>query len=105
MIILSRDNLEKVMKSPRPTNKKQVRFFLGSVGYYRNHIPAFAEISAPLSDLHKTGKSEQVQWNETQECAYSLHEEYLLQELVLKLPDLMKPFVLRTDVSGVGAAS
>ena len=49
--------------------------------------------------------SEQVQWNEAQEHAYSLLKEYLLQEPVLKLPDLMKLFVLRTDASGVGAAA
>ena len=32
-------------------------------------------------------------------------EEYLLQEPALKLPDLMKPFFLRTDASGVGVAA
>ena len=32
-----------------------------------------------------------LQWNEAQERTYSL-----LKELVLKLPDLMKPFVLRS---------
>ena len=51
VITPSRDNLEKVRNTPRPTTKKQVRSFLGLVGYYRDHIPAFAEISAPLTDL------------------------------------------------------
>ena len=87
------------------TTKKQVRSFLGLVGYYRDHIPAFAKILETLSDFLKKGKSEQVQWNEAQEHAYSLLKEYLLQEPVLKLPDLMKPFVLRTDASGVGVAA
>ena len=98
VITLSSENLEKVWKTPRPTTKKQVRSFLGLVDYYRllYHIPVFTEISAPLS---KKGKSEQVQWNEAQEHAYSLLKEYLLQEPVSKLPDLMKPFVLRTDAS------
>ena len=40
-----------------------------------------------------------------QDHAYSLLREYLLQEAVLKLPDLMKPFVLRTDESRVGVAA
>ena len=49
--------------------------------------------------------SDQVQWNEAEERAYSLLKDYLLQELVLKLSDLTKPFVLRTDASGVEVAA
>ena len=105
VITPSSDNLEKLQKTPCPTSKKQVRSFLGLVGYYKDHIPVFAEISALLSDLVKKGKSEQVQRNEAQEQAYSLLKECLLQEPVLKLPDLVKPFVLRTDASGVGVAA
>ena len=59
----------------------------------------------PQSDLLKKGMPEQVQWNEAQERAYSQLKEYLLEEPVLKLPDLMKPFVLRTDASGVGVTA
>ena len=99
VITPSRDNLEKVRNTLCPTTKKQVRSFLGLVGYYRDHIPAFALISAPLTDLLKKGKSEHIQWSEAQEHAYSLLKEYLWQEPVLKLPDLSKPFVLRTDAS------
>ena len=105
VITPSQDNLEKVRNNPRPTSKKQVRSFLGIVGYYRDHIPAFAEISAPFTDLLKKGKSEHIQWSEGQERAYSLLKEYLLQQQVLKLPDLSRPFVLRTDASGVGVAA
>ena len=105
VITPSKDNLEKVLKTPCPTTKKQVRSFLGLVSYYRDHNPTFAEISVPLSDLLKKEMSEQVQWNEAQERAYSLLKEYLLQEPVLKLPDLMKLFVLRTDASGITVAA
>ena len=87
VIAMSRDNLEKVQNTSRPTTKKQVRSFLGLVGYYRDHIPAFAEISAPLTDLLKKWKAEHIQWSKAQERAYSLLKEYLLQEPVLKLPD------------------
>ena len=101
VITPSSDNLEKVQKTPRPTTKRQVRSFLGLVVYNRDHIPAFTEISASLSNLLK-GKSDQVQWNEARERAYSLLKEYLLQEPVLTLSELKKPFILRTDASGVG---
>ena len=86
------------------SDHQEARSFLELVGYYRDHIPAFAEISVPLSDLLKQGKSEKVQWNEAQERTNSLLKEYMLQEPVLKLPDLMKPFILKTDASGVGVA-
>ena len=102
VITPSPDNLENVRNTPSPPTKKQVRSFLGLVGYYRDHIPAFAEISAPLTDLLKKGKAEHIQWSKVQERAYSLLKEYLLQEPVLKLPDLSKLFVLRTDAFGVG---
>ena len=64
VITLSSDNLEKAQKTPRATTKKHVRSFLGLLGYDRDHISAFADISAPLSDLLKKGRSEQEQWNE-----------------------------------------
>ena len=107
VITLSCDNLEKVRNTLRPTTKKQVSLIglMGLIGYYRDHIPAFAEISTPLTDLLKKGKAEHIQWSEAQKRAYSLLKEYLLQEPVLKLPDLSKPFVLRTDTSGVGVAA
>ena len=57
VITPSSDNLEKVWKTPHPTTKKQVRSFLGLVGYYRDHISAFAEISAPLSDPRKESQN------------------------------------------------
>ena len=74
----SHDNLKKVRITPRPTSKKQVRSFLGLIGNYRDHIPAFADISTPLTDLLKKGKAEHIQWSETQERVYSLLKEYLL---------------------------
>ena len=64
VITPSCDNLEKVRNTPHPTTKKQVTSFLGLVGYYRDDIPAFAEISAPLTDLLKKGKAEHIQWSE-----------------------------------------
>ncbi|GFW58715.1 retrovirus-related Pol polyprotein from transposon 297 [Trichonephila clavipes] len=38
---------------PIPTNKTQVRAFLGLSGYYRRYIPEFSVIAAPLTDLLK----------------------------------------------------
>ena len=72
--------------TPRQTTKKQVGSFLGLIGYYRDHKPAFAKISAPLTDLLKKGKAEHIQCSEAH-SVYSFLKEYLLQKPVLKLTD------------------
>ena len=51
MITPSCDHLEKVRNTPHPTTKKQVTSFLGLMIYHKDQLPAFAEISAPLTDL------------------------------------------------------
>ncbi|GFO06581.1 Pol polyprotein [Plakobranchus ocellatus] len=53
---LQDENVEKVRNAPRPKTKREVRAFLGLVGYYKEFVPNFAAISAPLSDLVHKGK-------------------------------------------------
>jgi len=43
-----------------------VRRFLGLTGYYRKFIPDYARIAAPLTDLTRKNKPNQVLW--TAEC-------------------------------------
>ena len=43
--------IQSVESFATPTNKKQVRRFLGLTGYYRKFIPDYAKIAAPLTDL------------------------------------------------------
>ena len=59
-ITVNDDNLEKIRLAKRPTTKKEVISFLGLVNYYRAHIPLFAAISAPLSDLTRKGQPNKV---------------------------------------------
>lgn len=49
-----------VQEYPTPTTKKDVRAFLGLVGYYQRFIPQFASIAAPLTDLTRKIKSQVV---------------------------------------------
>ncbi len=43
--------VEAIQCSPRPRTKKEVRSFLGLVGWYRRFVPDFANIATPLTDL------------------------------------------------------
>ena len=100
------ENLEKIRQAKRPTSKKEARSFLGLANYYRDHIPTFAAIAAPLSDLTKKGFPERVRWDEPQEKAFVTLRESLLRRPVLRLSDHAKAFVLCTDAAncGLGAA-
>ena len=54
---------------PVPKNAKQVKQFLGLVGYYRKFVPRFADISRLLTKL--TPKDEEFKW--TPECDKCFH--------------------------------
>ncbi len=43
--------VEAILRSLKPRTKKEVRSFLGFVGWYRRFIPDFAMIAAPLTDI------------------------------------------------------
>ena len=88
-----------------PTTKKQVRSFLGFLGYYFKYIPIFSTIAAPLSDLTRKGQPNKVSWQERQECVFKTLKEVLSKRPTLRFPDFSKPFILQCDASdcGVGA--
>ena len=95
--------MEKIRQVEPPTTKKQVKSFLGLVGFYRRFIPHFAEIALPLTDLTKGGtKPGPVLWTERCQKAFDELKEKLCSQPVCCLPDWTKEFVLRTDASDVG---
>ncbi|GFO41266.1 Zinc finger protein [Plakobranchus ocellatus] len=103
---LQDENVEKVRNAPSPKRKREVRAFLGLVGYYKEFVPNFAAVSAPLSDLVRKGQPNVVNWGDSQERAYNSLKVAVTSKPVLQLPDVNKKFVLRTDASdrGLGAA-
>lgn len=96
------DKITAVKEAPRPKTKKQLRSFLGLVGYYRRFIPNFAAIAAPLTDRTKKGEPTLIRWGDTEEKAFNTLKQKLEKEPILHLPDLTTPFILRTDASDVG---
>ena len=71
-------------------------------GYYRDFIPNFVKIAAPLSDVIRKGQPQKVEWGEAQEKAYQTIKSYLTSEPILRLPDPDKTYFLRTDASNIG---
>lgn len=93
----------KILAIATPETVKQVRSLMGLVAFYQRYIPHFSTITAPLTDLTKTsGKTKKVTW--TIECQTALEkvQHILSSKPVLRLPQLDKPFTLRTDASSIG---
>ena len=80
---------------PAPRNPKEVKQFLGLVGYYRKFIPRFADISRVLT--HLTKKDVQFKW--TPECknSFQIFKEFLQQAPILRYPDPQASYTLYTD--------
>ena len=96
------DKILAIEKAERPVTKKQVRSFLGLVGFYRCFIPNFSHIVAPLTELTKKGESNKVHWDEPQQRAFDSLKKALTVQPILKMADLSKPFTLQVD-EGLGA--
>ena len=102
VIGLHEENVLKIKNAPQPGTKKEVRSFLGLTGYYRDYIPNYAAIAAPLSDLTRKGNPNVVPWDVAQDNAFNALKASLATAPILKLPDTSKPFVLRCDASKIG---
>ena len=80
-----------------------MRRVLGLAGYYRRFIPAFSELTSPLTDLTRKGASDPVQWMELCQRAFERVKEVLCGEPLLF--NFSLPFNLQADASdrGLGA--
>ncbi|KAK7092366.1 hypothetical protein V1264_008119 [Littorina saxatilis] len=94
--------IEKFKALGEPKTKKEVRRFLGMLGFYRRYVPHFSEIALPLTNLTKGKKFEAIEWTPACQEAFERLKETLVSQPVVRLPDPEKAFVLRTDASDVG---
>lgn len=97
--------VEAVKGAKQPVTKKQVRSFLGLVGWYRKFIPNFSARAIALTNLTKKNQPNKVIWTEECEKAFKDLKDALCQEPVLLSPDYDKLFTVQTDASqqGIGA--
>jgi len=98
--------IEAMMNMDRPESITDVRRFCGMLNFYRRFIPNFAHETAPLTDLTRKKENEKgFKWTEEAEQAFVKMKLLMCSDLVLKLVDLSKPFLVKTDASerGVGA--
>ena len=86
-----------ILTLPIPTKPKNVRSFLGHVGYYRHFIKYFSKIASPLYTL-LTKESEFI-WTPKCSEAFLQLQKLITTAPVLKGPDWSIPFHIHIDAS------
>lgn len=92
-----------VLEYPIPTTRRELRRFLGMVGYYRCFCKNFSSVVAPLTRLC----SPKVDFIWTNDChqAFLSAKSLLCSAPVLSAPDVCRAFQLEVDASAVGAGA
>ena len=91
------ERLDSIADMLPPRTPKEVKQFLGLVGYYCKFIPRFSDIARPLNAL--TRKDHEFMWDTICEQSFQLLKQMLTQEPILVYPDPSKLYVLFTDSS------
>ncbi|OBZ80447.1 Transposon Ty3-G Gag-Pol polyprotein, partial [Choanephora cucurbitarum] len=85
---------------PWPQNESAVREFVNLCGFYRRHIPGFADIAAPMNNLLK--KRNPFIWDDDCESFFNGLKEALINAVTLVIPDQNTQYRLYCDASEVG---
>lgn len=95
----NKDKIDAVLKFPLPKSQKDIKAFLGLVGYYRKFIKDFAKLTKPLTICLK--KNHKVIHSPEFLDAFEKCKQLLTNDPILQYPDFDKEFVLTTDASDV----
>ena len=89
------EKLEAIKNLAPAKNVDEARQILGLLGYYRSFVPAFSDITLPITSLLK--KNTSFMWSEKYQRALDYLKEIFCSKPILQFPDPNKPYVLYTD--------
>lgn len=92
------DKIKAIQNYPIPKTTKEIKAFLGLLGYYRKFIQDFAKLTKPLTKRLKKGQKIDITEKDYVEC-FKLCKTLLTNEPILKYPDFTRDFILTTDAS------
>lgn len=91
------DKISAISKYPIPKTTKQIKGFLGLLGYYRRFIPDFAKVTKPLTACLKKGSK--IVINSDYINCFEHCKTLLSNDPILVYPDFSAEFILTTDAS------
>ena len=80
-----------------PTNRKQLRRFIGMINFQKEMWPGRSKMLAPLTRL--TSKNVPFKWTEIEQKAFDEIKRKITKDTMLTYPDFNKPFDVHTDAS------
>lgn len=96
--------IEAIVKYPIPKTVKEIKQFLGLIGYYRRFCMGFAKLVQPMTKCLK--KNAKIDIKDPEYIrAFDTCKELLTNAPILAYPDFEKPFTLTTDASNVALGS
>jgi len=97
------DKVQAIREMPAPQNAKDLRSFLGMVGFYREFIKDLGTMTVPLNALLK--KNVTFSWGEEQQQAFQKIKDRLADQIMLEIPAKDGHYEVHTDASttGIGA--
>lgn len=91
------DKIKAIQNYPLPKTAKQIKQFLGLLGYYRKFVPDFAKVTKPLTQCLKKNKSITLDANYI--TCFEKCKRLLINDPILQYPDFSREFILTTDAS------
>ncbi|KAJ7957087.1 Retrotransposon protein, putative, Ty3-gypsy subclass, partial [Quillaja saponaria] len=89
------DKVKAIQEWKTPTSVTELRSFLGLANYYRRFVEGYSRKAAPLTELLKKGTV--WHWGEPCQTAFEDMKLAMINDSVLALPDISKPFEVQTD--------
>lgn len=93
------DKIAAIQKYPLPKTNKEIKQFLGLLGYYRKFVPDFARLTKPMTKCLK--KSNKITLDTEYVNCFEHCKKLLTNDPILQYPDFDKEFILTTDASNV----
>jgi hypothetical protein len=97
------EKISAVQYWPVPTNSRELRGFLGLVGFYCKFVRHFAILARPLTQLLK--KNQLFVWTTKHQSTFEALKQALCTAPVLGIPNFTKPFCIETDACQTGWVS
>ncbi|XP_068229908.1 uncharacterized protein [Palaemon carinicauda] len=99
--ILPKDtNVKAITSFPTPSDKKELKTFLGMVSYYSKFCPNFSIITSPLHVL--TSSKVRFHWTQDHDKAFRQLKLFMTSSPLLQAPNLTKLFFIQVDACNTG---